>query len=653
MRILNVDDNPDNLYFLETLFQGHGHQVVNARSGVEGLRALEQGDEFDIVISDILMPEMDGFQFCRQIKNDERFRHIPFIMYTATYTSRQDEQFGLALGAARFVVKPKEPDELLEILQAVHLEGDRATVPKPAPTDGDDYFRVYNQRLVNKLERKVEQLEATSKALQQSQEELSLVWKNSVDGMLLTDGENRILRVNSAFAEMCGKSTEQLQGIAAATLGLPDAPVEVPCRIDVQLSRSDGVELVAEAIRTPFASADGKPLVFGLFRDVTARRQSERERSALETQLAEARKMESVGRLAAGIAHDFNNLLTVINGYCGLMRNTLPSEGRAPVMLTQIQNASKRATELTRQLLTLSRGQKSPDSPVDLNILVHECLPMLQRLAGPDVHITTDLDGGLGPVLGDSGQFLQVIMNLTANARDAMPNGGALFIRTSKGNGNNVCLAITDTGTGIPPDILPNIFDPFFTTKANEGTGLGLFTVAGIVQRVGGNIAVRNGYPSGASFEITLPQVDASPLAADSGSTYWEEPPPPEAFLGTVLVVEDRADVRELVASMLEDGGYGVLTAGSGLEALEISRTAAGPLDVLLTDVKMSGMSGLELAERARTTRPGLAVVLMSGAFGDIEGGTPAALKIMKPFSEQELVDKVREAMRISQNTPR
>jgi signal transduction histidine kinase len=374
----------------------------------------------------------------------------------------------------------------------------------------------------------------------------------------------------------------------------------------------------------------------GSLRDLTAQKR-------LEEQLRQAQKMEAVGRLAGGIAHDFNNLLTAIAGYGELLSAAL-EDGPLRRHAEEITKASARAAALTSQLLAFSRRQVLQPRVLDLNVAVREMESMLHRLIGEDVELVTALDPGLGPVCADPTQVEQVIVNLVVNARDAMPGGGALTIETSNA-GDHVVLAITDTGTGMTEDERAQLFEPFFTTKGGAGTGLGLATVYGIVEQSGGHIEVLTEPGLGSSFRISLPRADGAP--AEQPDTRRE--PAAAAGTETILLVEDEDVVRRLVAEILDDAGYAVLEASDGASALEVARSHDGPLDLLVTDVVMPGMSGRDVAQAVTPLRPGLQVLYMSGYtdsaivhHGVLDEGTAF---LQKPFSSAELTAKVRSLL--------
>jgi two-component system, cell cycle sensor histidine kinase and response regulator CckA len=367
---------------------------------------------------------------------------------------------------------------------------------------------------------------------------------------------------------------------------------------------------------------------------------------ALEEQLRQAQKMEAVGRLAGGIAHDFNNLLTAISGYSEFLIAGLDDE-RLLRHADEIRKAAARAASLTGQLLAFSRRQVLQPRALDLNAVVSDMDMMLRRLIGEDIDLVALLDPDLGAVMADPTQIEQVIMNLAVNARDAMPHGGSVTIETANidtADGASVELRLTDTGVGMTDSEREQLFDPFFTTKAG-GTGLGLATVHGIVEQSGGTIEVDSAPGMGSSFRICLPRA----------STLAERPAPAhvpdvlERGSETILLVEDETVVRQLVAEILETSGYAVLTAADGPSALELVRRHSDPIDLLLTDVVMPGMSGPDVAQAVMSLRPGTHVLYMSGytdsAIGHHGVLEPGIAFLQKPFSADELTRKVRSLL--------
>ena len=397
---------------------------------------------------------------------------------------------------------------------------------------------------------------------------------------------------------------------------------------------------------------DEVQFIGGMGIDITERRQ-------LEDQLRQSQKMEAIGRLAGGVAHDFNNLLTVISGYGDMIMRGLAPDDPLHGCIEEVLKAANRATSLTNQLLAFSRRQVIQPKVLDLNVLVANMDRMLRRVIGEHIELETVLTPGLGSVKADAGQLEQVIMNLAVNARDAMPEGGRLFIRTGNVSvphssrlhadvrpGSYVRLTVADTGKGMDAEIMIHLFEPFYTSKATgKGTGLGLSTVYGIVKQSGGEIVVESEPGSGATFHIYLPRFAAAQDTAQPARTTRAV----RAGTETILLVEDEPGVRQLVREMLFRLGYTIFEAGGGAEALRIFEQHKSGIDLLLTDVIMPQMSGRDLAARLRAVQPALKVLYMSGYTDDMLAHhgvlEPDVYLLAKPFAPDELGAKLREVL--------
>ncbi len=406
--------------------------------------------------------------------------------------------------------------------------------------------------------------------------------------------------------------------------------------------------------------ADGCAVrMIGLNRDVTEGKLAAEERERLQVQLTQAQKMESIGRLAGGVAHDFNNLLTVINGYSDMVLRQLQPDDPRWKYVNEIGRAGDRAAGLTRQLLAFSRKQITAPVAVDLNHLISENQAMLKRLIGEDVEISLELGSKVGRVLADPDQLHQVLMNLAVNARDAMPAGGQLSLKTESifldeafssthmaaPPGFYAVLSVSDTGIGMDEKVLQHLFEPFFTTKEKgKGTGLGLSTVYGIVRQCGGWIDVESELRKGTTFRVVLPRMAGSPETQPRDSLLQESLKGSE----TILVVEDQEEVRQFAVEVLRSFGYRVLEAGNGGDAVSVAERHFGPIHLLLSDVVMPGLSGQELADRLKGLRPSIAVLLMSGYPGDTGArgeGTEELAYLPKPFTPEILAARVREVL--------
>jgi two-component system cell cycle sensor histidine kinase/response regulator CckA len=393
--------------------------------------------------------------------------------------------------------------------------------------------------------------------------------------------------------------------------------------------------------------------VVGVSHDITGQRR-------LEEQFLHSQKMEAVGRLASGIAHDFNNLLTVILGYTTVVHAKLESGDPLRRMVAEARRAGEQAALLTGQLLAFSRKQVTQMEVLDINDAIRSITDMLQRLLGDDIDLSVALGDTLFPVMADAGQFNQVLMNLTVNAHDAMPNGGRLSIETcaiqreqeDRGRhgvrpaGRYAMLTVTDTGSGMSAETLSHIFEPFFTTKdLSKGTGLGLATAYGIVQQHGGWVDVVSELGHGASFQIYFPA--ASGASAASGPAIVQ--PATARRTGAILLVEDQAAIRMLLEDVLSEAGHRVVAAADGRAALELAEECAGAVDLLITDVVMPEMSGPDLASRITHLRPGVIVLYMSGytdhALLHRRALEQGAAFLQKPFLPESLLSKIDELL--------
>jgi two-component system, cell cycle sensor histidine kinase and response regulator CckA len=508
---------------------------------------------------------------------------------------------------------------------------------------------------------------AAENALAERENLLQTIIETEPECVTLIAQDGTLLEMNRAGLEMIeADSLEQVAGTHISELVAPEHRVAFDELTQKALAGGSGhleFELVGlrgtrrwmETHAVPLRAPGGEVrAALSVTRDVTHRRR-------LEEQLVQSQKLEAVGRLAGGIAHDFNNLLTGILGYSDLLRAGLAEDDPLRADADEVKKAAERAASLTRQLLAFSRRQVLQPRVTDLNRIVEEMDRMLRRLIGEDIELVTACAPDLGCVEADPGQIEQVIANLVVNARDAMPDGGRLVIETANGNvdvelaqthpaeiapGPHVVLSVTDTGVGMDAETQAHVFEPFFTTKEiGKGTGLGLATVYGIVKQSGASIWVYSEPGLGTSFRIYFPRVEEqAEVPMDLPVTGALE-----AGTETVLVVEDEELVRKLIAEELSRRGYRVLTAPNGVDALTLARTHEGRIDLVVTDVIMPEMGGLELTQRLTALLPGIRVVYMSGyserAVTDDVGPWPL---LQKPFSTGALAGKIREVLDVA-----
>jgi signal transduction histidine kinase len=427
---------------------------------------------------------------------------------------------------------------------------------------------------------------------------------------------------------------------------LPDAGYNLEFRIVLP----DGSVRWMHDRAFPVPGEPGVPRrVAGLCSDIT-------EQKLLEEQLRHAQKMESLGRLAGGMAHDFNNLMTAVLGHASFASAGLPDGHEARAEIAEIEKAARRASDLTRQLLAFARIQLVSPSTVDVNELLTGLDALLRRLIGEDVELITVLEPDPLCACVDPRQLEQVLVNLAVNARDAMPGGGRLVLETAEvtlregarlplPSGRYARISVRDTGHGIPEELREHVFEPFFTTKdPGKGTGLGLATCYGIVRQCGGHIAVESAPGAGTCFEVYLPRVEGPSTVRPSS-----ERGPVPGGTETVLIVEDEAAVRRMALRVLEAQGYRLLEAGDGVEALARAQEHAGPIHLLVTDVVMPRMGGIELARRLHALRPETRVLHVSGyverSLWDRPASEVGVAFLHKPFLPAELARKVREVL--------
>jgi len=520
-----------------------------------------------------------------------------------------------------------------------------------------------------------------AEALKRSQRMLHLVMDNIPQGIFWKDRNSVYLGCNRVICRALGfDNPEQIIGKTDR-----DMPFLAPSEAEFFIAKDrevmehrrpqyhiiepftlpDGRTIWLSTSKIPLQDEDGNVIgILGSWEDIT-------ERRALEEQLRHSQKMEAVGQLAGGIAHDFNNLLTVILGYSDLLMSSVSADALARDCVSEIRLAGERAAALTRQLLAFSRKQMLEPKIVDINEIVSASERMLRRLIAANIRITTVLEPLVSRVRVDSGQFEQVVLNLSINARDAMPHGGELtittrnvaldeaFCRTQRGAkpGEYIAFSVRDNGCGMTPEVKARIFEPFFTTKApGKGTGLGLATVYGIVEQSSGFITVESEPGAGAEFTVYLPAVDVA-------ESIVEMKEHDAALRGneTIMLVEDEECVRKLTKSVLESQGYTLLEASNGLEALQTTESYSYPIHLLITDVVMPEVGGRELARRMRDRRPLMKVLFVSGYSDQVvttdDETNESITFLQKPFSPLTLLRKLRSILdarpNLSSGSPR
>jgi PAS domain S-box-containing protein len=502
-------------------------------------------------------------------------------------------------------------------------------------------------------------------ALRQSERRYRQLVETARDLIFTLSPEGKILSLNNALSQATGWVADDWLGKHYAETLQDETKEEAAIQFaraltgeqmplfELPLKTKDGGFVTMEVTISPLLEGGKVIGLLGVGRDVT-------DRKRMESELRQLQKMESVGQLAAGVAHDFNNILTVIQGNTSLLLSNQPEPGQQD-LLDQVLDASQRAANLTKQLLAFSRKQVLQRKQMNLNEVSSQMTQMLDRILGEDITLEFHYDTDLPYVKADISMIEQVILNLAVNARDAMPKGGLLRISTEAVNidaaycrhqpqaseGAFVCLSVSDTGAGISPENLTLIFEPFFTTKEfGKGTGLGLATVYGIIKQHQGWVEVNSTMGTGTVFRMFLPAVEAAPVAKPNTVS----PAPDKKGFETILVVEDDAMVRRMLETMLAMGGYNILSAASGAEALQVWESGGSKVNLVLTDMVMpGGISGKELAETLRKERPGLRVLISSGYSSELVSGgealPPKTWFLAKPYTPSELLQVVRMSL--------
>jgi PAS domain S-box-containing protein len=667
---LIVDDNAQNLYLLRVLLESQGFTVTEARNGRQALELLRR-EPFLVIISDILMPEMDGFQLCREVKADPELRHIPFLIYTATYTSAEDEAFARSLGADAFFVKPMEPVDFLAAVRAALARLGQEAPPAPMPPSEVDSIRQHNVLLVQKLERKVAQLQETNRDLRRSEDLFHTLAQAAPVGIFRVNAAGELDYVNDRWSAITGLSREAATLTAWQALIHPEERAQIldawrqatgqggVFQSEFRLRKPDGSVHWVLGQANPLAAEAGARLPYvGTFTDVTLRKKLEQERAEIQAKLHQSQKLEAIGTLVNGISHDFNNLVAAIFGYAESARRQIAKHEGAGADLEMVLRAAERAKSLTGQILRFSRQQTQELKPVRLGQVVRDALTLLRGSMPSNVHFKERIAQDLPPVLADATQIHQIVMNLVSNALYALrERAGELEVQLQTSHerpvlavldiaeGDYVILRVRDTGCGIAPEVLDRIFDPFFTTKPpEEGTGIGLSIVHGIVKGHGGTIGVASQPGQGTTVSVYLPALAETTPAAVA---------PPEGLSQgqgqRVLYVDNEQFLTALVKRMLELLGYRARVFTDSVDALEFVRRHPTDFDLLISDMEMPRLNGAELARRVWEVRPGVPVLFVSGAHQSLTRQAALHLgasdMLLKPFDMRALGEALTHAL--------
>lgn len=667
-RILAIDDNLDNLITLQAMLKLliEDCEIFTATSGRQGIE-MAMEEQPDTILLDIHMPGIDGFETCRLLKQNSSTSHIPVIILTAISTDSKSRVKALELGADAFLSKPINETELAAQVKAM-LRIKLA----------EDSLRDENQYLENLVAHRVRDLKSANMRLNEeitkrklAQYELAMkadAIENSLNAFNIVDMTGKFMYVNKAYVQMWGyDSPEEIIGSSQRNHFVdPDVWHQITSvakrkgkhKLECKAKKRDGAAFEILCFFHLVHDEDGEELYSATSIDITEQKKAQQEKQKLEKQLLQAQKMEAVGVLAGGIAHDFNNILSPIIGYSEMLKEDIPPANPFRDSVDAILVAAEKARDLVKQILTFSRQMDQEIGPIAVQTVLKETIKLSKSVIPKSISIKDDIDPDCGSVLADSTQVHQMIMNIITNACHSMgEQGGTLsfeykeveidnphFNNRTVMPGTYSCLKISDTGVGIAEGDLPRIFDLYFTTKdLGEGTGLGLSVVHGIVKNIKGEIFVESTRGEGTSFEIYLPV--HTERHNDEALSLNDKPNGTEK----ILLVDDEPHVRNVETRMLEKLGYEVNSQADPLKAFELYTSQPGYFDLLITDLSMPQIGGIQLARKVLNHDPRFPVILCTGFSDRIEEelvyniGVKAVL--MKPIVLSELAQSVRRVL--------
>ncbi len=658
-QILVVDDTPANLKLLTEILSGHGYRVRPATSGRLALRSIAV-EAPDLILLDVRMPDMDGYEVSLRLKTDERNRSIP-VIFVSALDEVADKIKGFEAGGVDFITKPFHEAEVLARVET-HLSLRRLQRELEAQNE--------------QLQQEVAERKRIEKMLRTSEANYRNLFDNAPVGIYQATVEGGFLNVNQAFAGMFGYESpvdvmttvkdiatdmwcnpaarRKMTDIALARNGVFNDQVE--------FLRSDGSTLIANLYFQAVRNADGSVRCLeGFVEDITNRKRAEQEQEALRRRLMQSQKMEAIGTLTGGIAHDFNNMLTIILGFAGLLLSETEETDHKYADLEKIVETCRNGADLVQRLLTFSGQAEAKSLRLDLNAEIRQINRLLSKAIPATVEINLVLADDPAPIEADPAQVAQVVINLAVNGGEAMPEGGELtietrnvvlddeFCRTHHGAkpGNYVLLRVSDNGRGMDQETMDRMFDPFFTTKGRDyrkGTGLGLSIVQGVVEQHHGYIECSSTLGEATSFSVYFPA-----MSKDVKTRTTVGKPSSPAGSETILLVDDEESIRVLGKRLLERAGYTVIVAGNGKEALEAYRNNLESVSLILLDLIMPQMGGQQFMERLFEMDPEVKVVIASGYSSDGDENEALDLGargiVAKPFDVGTLLRTVREVL--------
>jgi|WetSurMetagenome_2_1015567.scaffolds.fasta_scaffold09652_4 PAS domain S-box-containing protein len=681
MRVLIVDDEPEGLSLLGTLLRGEGYEVLEAHHGADALARLKT-EGADIIISDVLMPVMDGFRFCREVRADPQWKDVLFVFFTGSYLDDRDKEFGLMLGADQYLRKPIELEALVKILQDLVAAWQEGRLPaRQTYARERELLKLYSERLGHKLEQKIQELGrelAERKRVEAKLEELcrkhQLILDAAGEAIIGIDRDGRITFANAAAADITGYIAEELAGrdfhrtlqhtksdgssypaIECPPCNAVRAGIASPIQEEL-LWRKDGSSFYATCRTAPIVEKGEVKGGVLVVRDVTERRKSEEAKAVMEEQLREAQRLEALATLAGGISHEFNNIIGIILGNAELGWLRLGEDSPSRKGLEQIMQAGYRAKELVKQIGALSRRAEGERHPLQVYLIVKEVFKLLRASLPPTIEMRANLDSK-SSIMADPTQIYQVVMNLCTNAVQSMGDiGGALelglgdveldetMFHPELPPGPYLLLTVSDARQGTPREATERIVDRSFTAKESDiKTDPGQSVIQRIVASHRGAVAASSGPGEGSTVKVFFPRMETQDLVEsrrlDRLATGRER----------ILFVDDEEALVALGQQALGHLGYEVVATGSSIDALKLFQQSPKNFDLIITNQTMPHMTGARLARKALTIRPDVPVILCTGYADAIPQIKALEIGIkdflVKPLAIDELARCVRRVL--------
>ena len=661
--ILIVDDIENNRILLEELLTESGYNVVSAIHGKDALEKLQAEKEFDLIISDILMPVMDGFMLCKNVKRDEKLKNIPFVFSTASYIEEKDEALAFKLGAKKFIRKPFEPDEFLELVQELLKDEDNGKIrTQEISLENDkEVHKLYNERLVEKLEKKVLALE--NEIAERKQAEEALQRSSSLLSSVIESPENIIifaLDTSYNYLSFNMSHVKAMKNVYDADIEIGQNNLTYIQREDDRIRAEENYKRVLKGERfvkiqeygqsnsrlwyellfNPIYDNSGCVVGFTVFViDIT-------EHKRMEEALLKSEKLKSIGTLAAGVSHEFNNILAIISGNAQLLKETYKDHVGLTKALSTIKKVVDDGAQISRKMLQFTKIKNDTEGfvPFDIRDLITQSIDFTSprwkneaQANGIDYQINKDGMKSVSSIMCNSSELREVFINIINNALDAMPDGGKLSFSTWSGD-NTLFVSISDTGEGMSEETKRNVFDPFFTTKMAVGTGLGMSLTYGIIFEHGGDIEVESEIGKGAKFTLQFPTTNER---ASLITTHEPEQELSERSL-RILVVDDEDAFCNVLDRFLSRGGNKVKTVNNGSDAISIVKIE--DFDLVLCDLGMPEVSGFDVIKFINESKKRSKIGIITGWRKEqkpIADSMDVDFIVRKPFDFSELTKQI------------